>query len=231
MYCVKCGVELADSEKQCPLCGTAVFHPEMPRPTGEKPYPTDQRPPEKVSPYGVLFVVTMLFALSMVITFLCDWQINGGVTWCGYAMGALLTGYVLLVLPFWFRHPNPVIFVPAGFVAIGLYLLYIDLATGGHWFLSFAFPVTGGAMLITTTVVTLTRYLRRGRLYIYGGALLATGAFMLLIEFLLNVTFGLHRTFVWAFYPLTVLAMLGVMLLVIAVCRPLRESLHRRFFL
>ena len=27
MYCVKCGVELADSQRVCPLCGTRVFHP------------------------------------------------------------------------------------------------------------------------------------------------------------------------------------------------------------
>ena len=25
MYCVKCGVELADSQRVCPLCGTRVF--------------------------------------------------------------------------------------------------------------------------------------------------------------------------------------------------------------
>ena len=30
MYCIKCGVELADSEKVCPLCGTRVFHPDLP---------------------------------------------------------------------------------------------------------------------------------------------------------------------------------------------------------
>ena len=29
MYCIKCGVELADTEKQCPLCGTLVYHPEL----------------------------------------------------------------------------------------------------------------------------------------------------------------------------------------------------------
>ena len=32
MYCVKCGVELADSQRVCPLCGTRVFHPDIPRP-------------------------------------------------------------------------------------------------------------------------------------------------------------------------------------------------------
>ena len=30
MYCIKCGVELADSERVCPLCGTRVFHPDLP---------------------------------------------------------------------------------------------------------------------------------------------------------------------------------------------------------
>ena len=30
MYCIKCGVELADSEKSCPLCQTPVFHPQFP---------------------------------------------------------------------------------------------------------------------------------------------------------------------------------------------------------
>ena len=37
MYCIKCGVELADSEKVCPLCATRVFHPEMPMRDGEAP--------------------------------------------------------------------------------------------------------------------------------------------------------------------------------------------------
>ena len=37
MYCIKCGVELADSEKRCPLCGTPVFHPDLPRNLTEPP--------------------------------------------------------------------------------------------------------------------------------------------------------------------------------------------------
>ena len=45
MYCIKCGVELKDSEEKCPLCGTVVFHPDMKRPDGEKPYPAESRRP------------------------------------------------------------------------------------------------------------------------------------------------------------------------------------------
>ena len=138
---------------------------------------------------------------------------------------------MLTVLPLWFKRPNPVIFVPLDFAAIILYLLYIDLATGGRWFLTFAFPVAGSIGVLITTVVALLRYVRRGYLYIFGGALIAAGGLAMLLEFLLNLTFGVHQTFFWSFYPLAAGVLLGVMLIIIAVCPPLRRSLHRKFFL
>lgn len=231
MYCVKCGVELADSEKKCPLCGTPVFHPDIERKPAEPPFPPDRRHAENVSRVGILFVLTVLFVLPAAICLLCDWRINGGIVWSGYAAGGIVLLYILVLLPMWFRHPNPVIFVPVDFVAIGLYLLYIDLATGGHWFLSFAFPVTGAIGVLVTAVVALTRYLHAGYLYIYGGGLILGGALAMLIEFLLNLTFQVHETFFWSFYPLVAGVLLGLMLIVIAVCKPLRESLRKKFFL
>lgn len=231
MYCINCGVKLADSEKQCPLCGTVPFHPDIPRPEGERLYPADRRPAPQVSPRGAQVVVTTLFLMALLITLLCDLQISGAMTWSGYVIGALLVAYVILVLPGWFRQPNPVIFVPCSFAAVGLYLLYIDLATGGGWFLSFAFPVVGAVGLITTAEVTLLRYLRRGRLYIVGGAFLAVGAFMPLMEFLITITFPGTRFVGWSIYPLIVLGLFGAMLIFLAICRPARETMERKFFL
>ena len=232
MYCVKCGVELADSQRVCPLCGTRVFHPDIPRTPADPPYPPDERVhPEEVNRSGVCFILTALALLPAVICVLCDWRINGGILWSGYASGGILLLYVLTVLPLWFKRPNPVIFVPVDFAAIILYLLYIDLATGGHWFLTFAFPVAGSIGVFITTMVALLRYVRRGYLYIFGGALIAAGGLAMLLEFLLNLTFGVHQTFFWSFYPLAAGVLLGVMLIIIAVCPPLRRSLHRKFFL
>ena len=209
MYCIHCGVELSDSETVCPLCGTRVFHPDLPRQQGEPPFPPEPSAhPEEVNRSGALFILTMLAVLPIVICILCDWSLNGTIVWSGFASGGVLLLYILAVLPLWFRRPNPVIFVPADFAAIGLYLLYINFATGGHWFLTFALPVTG-------TI----------------GALMAGGGLAVLIEFLLNITFQVHRTFIWSFYPLAAGVLLGIMLLIIAVCKPLRRSLHRKFFI
>lgn len=232
MYCIKCGVKLADTEKQCPLCGTVPFHPDIDRPGEERLYPKDKIPQlQQVSPRGAMVVVTTMFLLPLLITLLCDLRINGKVTWSGYVIGALLLGYVVLALPFWFRRPNPVIFVPCGFAAAGLYLLYIDLATGGDWFLSFAFPVVACLGFLVTTVVVLLRYLCRGRLYIFGGASIALGAFMPLMEYLINVTFDRPRFAAWSLYPLIALVLLGGMLIFLAISRPARETMERKFFI
>ena len=75
------------------------------------------------------------------------------------------------------------------------------------------------------------RYLPGAALYICGGALILSGGMAVLVEFLLNLTFGLHETFLWSFYPLAAGVVLGAMLLVIAMCKPLRRSLHRKFFI
>ena len=232
MYCIHCGVELSDSETVCPLCGTRVFHPDLPRQQGEPPFPPEPSAhPEEVNRSGALFILTMLAVLPIVICILCDWSVNGTILWSGYAAGGVALLYILAVLPLWFRRPNPVIFVPADFAAIGLYLLYINFATGGHWFLSFAFPVTGAIGLLISAAVALTHYLRSGYLYIYGGMLILGGGLAVLIEFLINLTFQIHETLFWSFYPMVAGIVLGLMLIVIAICKPLRESLHRKFFL
>ena len=231
MYCIQCGVRLADSEKQCPLCGTAVFHPQLSRPEGERLYPAESRPAPQVSPWGVLTVLSVLFTLPLFITLLCDFQLHGQITWFGYVAGGVTVAYVSFVLPFWFRRPNPVIFIPAAAAAAALYVLFICLDTGGSWYLSFALPVIGGWTLLVTAAAALLRYVRGGELYIFGGACIAAGGMMLLMEFLIDISFDGRRGFVWSLYPLTVLAVLGCLLLLIAICPPLREYLRRKLFL
>lgn len=230
MYCVKCGVELKDSEKVCPLCKTMVFHPDIKRAEAEKPYPEFIAPTRRFNRFGALFIVTFIFLIPLLICLMIDLKLNGRVVWSGYVVGGLTVGYCMFVLPFWFKHPNPVIFVPTAFTAATLFLLYVDLATGGKWFLSLAFPVAGIAGLLVTAVVALCKYLKKGRLYVFGGAFLALGGYTVLIEMFIVITFKKHFIF-WSIYPLTACVLIGLLLIAIAVCKPLRTSLDKRFFI
>lgn len=230
MYCVRCGVELADTESRCPLCGTVVYHPELQQKEGERLYPEKDRPQRGRSRW-LPIVLSAVTLLAMLIVLLCNLQISGAVTWSGFVLGALVLGYVIAVLPTWFSKPNPVIFVPCGFAATALYLLYISVITEGRWFLCFALPVTGGIGLIVTAVVTLLRYVKKGKLYIFGAASILLGIFVMVVEWLIHTVFYGGGMIGWSLYPLVVLAVLGGLLIFLAICRPARESMERKFFL
>ena len=231
MYCIKCGVELADTEKRCPLCQTTVYHPDIPQPEATPLYPQNGYAAPQVNPRAWQIVLTTLFLLPALITLQCDLFINGAVTWSGFVIGALVLGYVSLVLPIWFRRPNPVIFVPCTFAALALYLLYIDLTVAGGWFLPFALPLTGGVCAIVTTVVTLVKYVKKGQFFVFGGASIALGGMLLLAEFLLKLTFGIHRFIGWSLYPLTALVLLGGLLIFLGINRNAREVMERKLFI
>ena len=229
MYCVNCGVKLADTEKVCPLCSTAVYHPDIKQGEAHPLYPEGRHPKLSGGTGALGGTLLILFLIPLLVCFLADLQTGGGLEWFGLAAGGLAVLYITFALPLWFAHPNPVIFVPSSFAAGTLYLLYINLTTGGDWFLSFALPTSAALCLVVTTVVTLVHYLHKGYLYIYGGGLMALGGIMLLIEFLLTVTFRL-RFVGWSFYPLSVLILLGGALIYLAINAAAREIMERKLF-
>lgn len=229
MYCVNCGVRLAKSARRCPVCQMPVVVPAGMEVTGTPLYPRKSFPTQEKSGKALPVLMSLLCAMTALVVLLCDGA-NGVLSWCGYAIGGLLVVYVGFVLPSWFSRPNPVIFTPCFFAAVVLYLLYINLAVGGTWFLSFAFPVAGGIGLVITALVTLLRYVRRGKLFTVGGAFLALGALMPVTEVLMHITFARYRFSGWSLYPLGALMLLGGFLIFLGICRPARETMARKFF-
>lgn len=233
MYCARCGVELQKGVARCPLCSLPVWHPDLQEEKEPAPYPRYTEP-ETVSHSAVLFLLSFLFLLPALICLQVDLKLDGAVTWSGYVCLGLLTLYVWVCLPLWFRRRNPAVFFPIS-VAVSLGLaLYISLKTGGRWFLPFAFPVGGAFLLLTETMIVLLRYAvgekRHRVLFILGGGVIGLGGLCLLIEFLLHVSFSLPMLW-WSLYPLTVLLLVGLMLIIVGLCPPLRRSLHKKFFL
>lgn len=229
MYCIRCGVQMVDGQTRCPLCRTKMNLPED-MAVEHGLYPKEYRPEEGKRRLWPHAVIATGFLLPMLIVLICNWQLSGDFTWSGYVVGALLLCYVAVGLPRWFKSPNPVIFTPCGFAAAALYVWYIAWITEGNWFLTFALPVIGGLCLIVTAVVALVKYVRKGKLYIYGGALMVFAGLMLGMEFLLMLTFGL-RFIGWSLYPLAVFLVLGGLLIFLAICRPARDMMERKTFL
>ena len=225
---MNCGVRLADTESRCPLCQTRAYHPDLSVSREPSLYPADRLPSHRHSK-GSPIVLTALSALALSTFLVCDLQMHRAITWSGFAVGALLVFYTAFALPLWFAKPNPVIFVPCSSGVVTMYLMYIALQTGGNWFFPFALPVTIGTALLCTALITLLRYVRRGKLFTVGGCILAAGVFMLPVELLLCKTTSSVFSG-WCFYPLSALSLLGGFLIFLGICRPAREAMTRKFF-
>jgi hypothetical protein len=228
MYCVKCGVSLQDGTERCPLCGTPVWNPTQE--CGEAGYPCrypDKSYGERVA--GVALVTVIMAALSLSFIIFCL-STYGKVEWSSYVTLGIALFYIVAFLPSWFRKSQPLVFVPLDFIAACGYLLYICLSTGGHWFMSFAFPVVMLVCLLTTAAIALLKYVKKGKLIITGGLLMSIGASSVLVEFFQHITFGSHM-FAWSLYSASGFGFFGVFLLVAGLVRPLREHLERKFFL
>ena len=95
--------------------------------------------------------------------------------------------------------------------------------------MTFALPVTAGMGLIITVLVALTYYIKKGWLYIFGGCIMAFGAFMILVEWLLYLTFDI-AFYGWSFYPLVAFLLLGGMLIYLGINKSAREVMERKLF-
>ncbi|MBR4278877.1 MAG: hypothetical protein IKT34_01755 [Clostridia bacterium] len=229
MYCVKCGVKLSDTEEACPLCKTAVYHPDIPRRVSEPTYPKGRTPKPKTKSKAFNGALLILFLIPLFVSFISDFNTDGKISWFGYAAGAILLGYIVFALPLWFKKSHPIIFTPVIFASAAIYLWFVDFQVGGDWFYRFALPVTAILALIVCAFVTLLSVLKKGRLYVWGGFLIALGGYVPIIELLICNAFG-KAYLGWSFYPLCSLVLLGGMFIFLAINKSAREAMERKLF-
>ena len=231
MYCIKCGVKLSDGQSICPLCETRVYHPDFSIDTNKATYPRKDFKSEEFNRKGLMFVITILFLIPIFLPLILDLSWHNEIRWSGYVFGGTLLFYISFVLPLWFKHPNPAIFIPSAFAAIALYLWYICFENNGEWFLGFALPVTLSLGLILTAALTVSRYVKGGKLYIAGGFFIAFGLWTALLEFLIKRYLLASYTFYWSLCTLALFFIVGIMLIIIEIVKPIKESLRRVFFI
>ncbi|MBQ6569562.1 MAG: hypothetical protein IJL87_04845 [Clostridia bacterium] len=231
MYCVKCGVKLQDGARSCPLCDTPVLYSEnlteknTPSRYSDR-YPDEDRHALLVS---LGLITALMIAAAMICLTICI-KTFGSVSWSGYVMAGIALAWVILILPFWFKKSSPLIFVPIDIGAVCLFLLFVCLYNKQHWFISFGLPVTLLIGAFGLVAYILFHYIKKGKLYIFGGLVIAAGAVCLLIEFFQHITFG-SEMFLWSLYCVGVCTAIGLFFIIAAIIPPLASYLERRFFI
>ncbi len=231
-YCVNCGVELADSEKHCPLCQTEVVNPKaLWQEPAERPYSRHvDNIMKRIDRRYFAALTALLLSIPCIITVLLDILTGGGLTWSAYVIGAVAVIYVVVLLPFFFRKYHAVIFLGADCAAVLLYLLFIQATIGGSWFMSLGLPLTVSASVCMLALALLFTKRRLSVIVKTGAVLIAVGVFVVAAEVFISLDAYHAVKFAWSFYALIPCLVLGVAAFVLEHRQNFKERVRRRLF-
>ena len=231
-YCVNCGVELADSEKICPLCQTEVINPNAPwKDPLVRPYPPvmdtliariDRR-------YLAALISTFLL-IPMVVVLIADW-LGGGPSWSFYVLGAAALLEVWFILPLMTKRYHLMSFLFLDCLAAIFYLLLIERISGGLWFLPLALPIAAAGSLCLLITAYLFRK-GRGRDFIIRMVILLFGIGVMAVVVEIATDMYLRGGFYlnWSLFVLGPCIILVAALLIIDGKHSLKEEIHKRIF-
>lgn len=232
-YCVKCGVELAPSEKVCPLCNTEVVVPgEAAAEPKHLPYPkrvemimtrVDRR-------YGV-WLASMLLMIPIGVCVIGNLLISGTMSWSWYVVGGIFVVFVTCLWPFLASRWNSIRFAAVDTGAVILYLALIDMATSGrNWFLPLALPLALAGGGVVVLLMYLMKKEKLNKLTLVGAILISTGLYTVLIQLLIRLYTGTGRYASWSWFAFLPCFIIGWLLFVVNRKQKLRDEIIRRLF-
>ncbi len=233
-YCVHCGVELAASQKDCPLCGTLVQDPYC---VWQKP---EQMPyPETVDVKNTHIdrryarqLMAMAMLIPIVIVMLIDLVDGRGFGWSLVVSGTLVLIYCWAVVPFLFKFSRPYAYILIDILSLAAYLLLIALITGGTaWYLGLVLPLIIWLCLVVMAAVLAIRRLELAPLYRAALVTAMAGVFLLGLELLINLNAGTGVRLNWSFFAAIPLGVIAMMLALLERNKPLKEEIKKHLFI
>ena len=232
-YCVHCGVELAPSERVCPLCQTEVNDPKQPfDPSASRPYPPklDLFAYER-SRWLLVLIATLLLALPAMITLACDIAYTDRADWSLLVIGAMGLLWIVFVPHLFAKKYALARHLLLDTVALLCYLLLIEHLTGGDWFLQLALPIVLLFSALLTAETMLMKYLVTDPLLRSAMALLAVPPMVIGIELALDLYIDKSIYLIWSWIVSIPCVILATVLFLIFRQAKLRSELERRLFL
>lgn len=164
-YCVNCGVELAPSERECPLCHTEVVNLRAPiDPEAPKPFPDriDLFAPQSGRGFTA-GVVTLLLALPAAVCLACDAVYTRWAGWSLLVAGALAMIWVFAVPALLIRRHRVLWAGLLDGAAVLSYLWLVErYVAPGVWFMPLAVPIVAqAAALFVADYLLLRKVVRR----------------------------------------------------------------------
>lgn len=231
-YCVNCGVELAPSEKCCPLCGVEAVNPKKPWEEPEAyPYPKRvERIMSRVNRSYAAAIITVALMVPSAVCVIIDLLTGGGLYWSLFAAGAAVSIAVCACYALLSKKERTTGTVAVTGVALGCYLWLISALTGGDWFLGLGVPFTGIALVGTEMGVVICRSSRVSAVFRAALICFALAVDCLCVDVVINMYFSQTLTVFWSVFASASLAVIGILLMIVDRFTRLKEEIIRRLF-
>ncbi len=223
-------MELDPTARACPLCHTPVANPSQPvREDLPTPFPTERQEVPPLSPRESILLCSSVLGIVSVCCGLLNLLFLRNALWSPYVIGACAMLWIWIVLP-QVAFGLPVwgaILADAG--AVAAYLAVIAaLNSGWDWYVALALPIMAILGVLACLYWLAVRH-GRSILSRVNLALGEVGAFVLLLEWLLDrYLTGTYQPG-WSGVTATILAVLILLLLIVRYDPELRERVRRRF--
>lgn len=230
-YCVKCGVQLSDAEKKCPLCFTAINNQEDTHLKVQRPYPLET---DKIKHNGrsiaVLGMLTLL--IPAVICLLCNILSSGSVDWSLYIIGGEACFFIYALLPFIFEKPRALFCLSADLgVTCGYLALIGILIKDMSWLFPLGIPITVLSGIFIFILIKTVKLRQLAVLHKLAAITVIVGLFVTITELLINLF--KHKSIIlsWSLYILLPFSMIALMFIFIESNHTLKDKILRRLFI
>ncbi len=232
-YCVNCGVELASSEKICPLCGVEVINPAVKPVLGEesRPYP---KYIEEIHYREIRIatskVIAMLMSIPFVIVLLMDFLDNRSFSWSLLPAAGIALIFMMCIFPCMLKRPIVWLFILFGALETAVFLFIVWFIYGGSWLFLLALPLLAAACAFVEGCY-LAISAKRVRIHLKTIiVLLACMVFAVCVQILIELYLSGAIRLSWSVYVAITCGILSITVLIISRLYQKNESFKKRIF-
>ena len=240
-YCVHCGVQLADWEAACRLCGTPAEDPRREKTAGSGANPTaapmfseagESHAEKRLNPRFVASLAFLLLAVPFAVTAIVGACVPADLSWALYVIGGLALAWVLVMLPLHLPRRRPYGFLLVdGAAVVAMLALVAAFNHGWRWFLILGLPLTAlglGAALMCTFILrrrTVPAGAKAGWLFLVAAVL------VMCVGIAVGLCRGTSVLPVWGWASAIPCVVIGVLLVVLSYNDRFAAWAERRLFI
>ena len=233
-YCTRCGVEVNEEAKKCPLCNSPIqqFNKD---PAPGREYPVDAlnsatprlTPKERIR--ISVFMTSFGIMIPLLITLAVDIAVNRRITWSVYPLIGLTSSWLLTILPLIKQKNSTTIIWGECFILCATFAALSAFTPSSVRVMNLGSPIVFFGALVTQGIVFVSSRTTRKGSNTAGFILIGIVVFCVLTDILLSLSLSDSFRMSWSLIVLAALAPVSGMLLYLHYRKKKRTGLSRYF--